>query len=169
MVNVRYEIESSLDLGIRFDEFPSDLHDDLLHEIEALGHEAFDEAAALVPRRTGKLASMERLRIIDQPTRVAAIVDFDGPGSTGNDARKAGALEYGSRGRPIDINSHLRRVESAFRRPYEYLVAAYERTPDIAEHRFTRRVVDRMRGEAVQRIEAVVARRVDELNKELQS
>lgn len=167
MVEVRYEIESSLELGLRFEIFPDQLHDDLLEEITALGREAYDAAAVTVPRRTGRLASQERIRIFDQPERVAAVVDFDGGDAKGNDAAKAGALEYGSRGDPLDIHAHVRRVESAFRRPYEYLVHAYTRVPNIAEHRFARRVVDQIRGEAVSRLEAVIERRVDALNKEL--
>lgn len=162
---IHYSIDRPLEIGLRFEEFPTELHDDLLAEITALGREAFAGVAARLPRGNGKLADQQRMRIIDEQGRIAAIVDFAGDA---DDARKAGALEYGSRGRPIAVRAHQRRQTHVFERhlaaPRQVLVDAYDRRPHLQERRFIRGTADAIRAQAVERIQAVVSKAVEHAN-----
>lgn len=167
---VHFQITGSVETGLRFEQFPNDLRAALRGEIEALGREAFGQVAARVPRATGRLASQERLSIWEGPEFISARVDFDGAGAESNDHRKAGALEYGSRGKPIPIRAHQRRITTAWGKrltaPLDRLVEAYERVPHVAARDFVRDVTAKMRGEALDRLEAVASQAVDKANKD---
>jgi len=165
---LNFRLEGDVAAGLRFEEFPNDLRDALKGEIEALGREAFTKVAARVPRKTGRLASQERLRLVEGENYVTAIVDFGGADAQGQDHAKAGALEYGSKGKAVAVRAYERRIDRVFGRalaaPMDRLVKAYNRTPKVAERDFVRGAVQDMRPEIIQRLEAVVARAADDFS-----
>ena len=157
-----FDVTGPLKGGIRFDVFPDTLREDLLTEIESLGREAFARVAAGVPHLTGRLASQEELEIVNEPGRVAAIVDFGGDGAESNDFAKAGALEYGSTGKSHEVQPHLMTITEAFGRlldaPMTRITKQFSRTPDITADFFVRGAMAGMQNEIIDRLNAVVSR-----------
>jgi hypothetical protein len=164
---VRIGIDGDRQIGLRFEEFPDHLHDDLRGEIDALSRELFGRIEAQVPSNTGKLRSQVRLRMFDQEDRIRGYIDIAGDkGST--DHAKAGALEYGSRGKPAKVGAHQMKLDHFWRTrlaaPISVLVDAYTRTPNIAEHAFMRGPLDAMRPEILARLNAAVEQAVAAAN-----
>lgn len=164
---VRIDIAGDRQAGLRFEDFPDDLHDDLRGEIDALSRELLSRIEAAVPSKTGTLRSQVRLRMFDQEDRIRGYIDIDGrKGST--DYAKAGALEYGSRGKPTKVSAHRMKLDHFWDHrlaaPTNVLVEAYERTPTIAEHSFMRGPLAAMRPEIVSRLTGVIERAVADAN-----
>jgi hypothetical protein len=164
---VRIDIAGDRQAGLRFEDFPDHLHDELRGEIDALSHELLSRIEALVPEKSGTLRSQVRLRMFDQEDRIRGYIDIDGrKGST--DYAKAGALEYGSRGKPTKVSAHQMKLDHFWAHrlasPTNVLVDAYSRTPTIAEHSFMRGPLAAMRPEIVQRLTGVVERAIADAN-----
>ena len=154
MDTVRIAVAGDHRVGLRFDEFPDDLYDELREQIEALSNELFPRVQAATPSLTGMLRSQERLRIFTDKNSIKGYVDIDG-GSASYSYAKAGALEYGA---------HKQTHVSAYTRPLDVLVDAYERTPNITEHSFERGPLEEMQPEIIARLNAVVERAVAKVN-----
>lgn len=164
---VRIDIAGDRQAGLRFEDFPDHLHDDLRSEINSLSNELLGRIEAAIPSRTGTLRSQVRLRMYDQDDRIRGYIDIDArKGST--DHAKAGALEYGSRGKPTKVGAHQMRLDHFWDHqlaaPTTVLVEAYERTPNITEHSFMRGPLGAMRPEIVQRLTGVVERAAADAN-----
>lgn len=164
---IRIDIEGDRQSGLRFEEFPDHLHDEFLAEINSLSNELANRIEAAAPSKTGTLRSQVRLRMFDQEDRIRGYIDIEGrKGST--DFAKAGALEYGSKGKPTKISAHNMRLDHYWNHrlaaPTTVLVEAYERTPDIAEHSFMRGPLAAMRPEILKRLTDVVERAVADAN-----
>jgi hypothetical protein len=164
---VRIDIAGDRQTGLRFEDFPDDLHDDLRSEIDSLSRELLSRIEAAVPSKGGTLRSQVRLRMFGQEDRIRGYIDIDGrKGST--DYAKAGALEYGSRGKPTKVGAHQMKLDHFWDHrlaaPTNVLVDAYSRTPNIAEHSFMRGPLAAMRPEIVQRLTGVVERAVADAN-----
>jgi hypothetical protein len=104
MDSVKIDITGDRLVGLRFDEFPTDLHDALLEQIDGLTSELFGRVLARVPTATGNLRSKLRQRVYDDEHRITGRVDI--ASTDAQDHRKAGALEYGSKGRPVKVGGH---------------------------------------------------------------
>ncbi|MDR3449506.1 MAG: hypothetical protein P4M15_07155 [Alphaproteobacteria bacterium] len=165
---VRFDHTTPLAVALKFEQFPDQLREELLATVSALATEAFGQVAARVPRRTGRLASQERIAIKDEPTRVSARVDFDGGDAQGGDFAKGGALEYGSKGEPVDYAGYTRQQDHVWNKrlsaPIDVLIGALTRTPTIAPQNFVRSVAASMQSEAVERLNAVADRAIEKLN-----
>jgi|GEM_PF-2067319 len=166
---IRFEVHGTLKAALRFEKFPDQLRDDLLAEINALGREAFEMVSANTPRRTGRLAGEEQLLIVNEPNVVGAIINF-GAGATANDAKKAGALEYGSTGKPQEVSGRVWPLDHVWSRklaePLIAIAQAYERTPNIFPEFMVRGPMAALQGQALERLQAVVNRAVDTSNQE---
>ena len=164
---IRIDIDGDRQSGLRFEEFPDHLHDDLRAEIDALSHELLARIEAAVPSKTGTLRSQVRLRMFDQDDRIRGYIDIQGR-SGQTDYAKAGALEYVSKGKPSKVSAHRMKLdhywEHRLAAPTTVLVDAYERTPNIAEHSFMRGPLAAMRPEILQRLTGVVERAVADTN-----
>jgi hypothetical protein len=69
MDSVKIDITGDRLVGLRFDEFPTDLHDALLEQIDGLTSELFGRVLARVPTATGNLRSKLRQRVYDDEHR----------------------------------------------------------------------------------------------------
>lgn len=164
---VRIDLDGERQTGLRFETFPDALRDELRGEIDSLSHELLARIEAVIPEKTGKLRSQVRLRMFDEDNRIKGYIDIAGEkGST--DYAKAGALEYGSRGRPVEVAAHSMRLDHFWHHklnaPITVLTEASKRTPTIEEHGFMRGPLAAMRPEIISRLTAVVERAVDEAN-----
>jgi hypothetical protein len=166
MDSVRIGLTGERQAGIRFEEFPDALYEELRQEIESLTRELFDRVVAGTPSKTGDLRSHERIRIFADKNRITGYVDIGD--TTVNDLRKAAALEYGAH-KETGVKSHSRKLDHVFDRmlssPMDVIVEAYTRTPNISEHAFERGPLGAMRGEIVERLNAVVEKTVAGANK----
>ncbi len=148
---------------LRFAEFPSFAHDRLL--IALTNIEQRLEAAVLAAAPQGATSTLSRLiggRVYDHGTRIAAVVgvrvkDAADPRAA---ARKAAALEYGSRGTPIRVRAHSMSLDHFWNRAVSKrseIVKGYSRTPKIAAVRFLRDPAQALRESAIAEMRAAVA------------
>lgn len=165
---IRIELDGDRQTGLRFEEFPDAMHDALRNEIDEISHELMVRIEAAIPQKSGKLRSQVRLRMFDEEDRIKGYIDIAGEkGST--DYAKAGALEYGSKGKPVSVSAHAMRLDHFWHHrlnaPITVLTEAYQRTPTIAEHSFMRGSLAAMRPEIISRLTGVIENTVDEANR----
>lgn len=157
-MDIRFDIKGDRQVGLRFDQFPAQIYDDLRGAIDELSQELFALVQAETPELTGMLRSEEMVRVFSDPDKITGSVAVVAPNQ--QDARKAGALEYGSTGKSVAVKAHAMRLdhywETALAEPETVIVKAYDRTPDIAEHRFERGPLEVMQPIAAARLNAVV-------------
>lgn len=168
MDSVKIDITGDRQVGLRFDQFPDVLYDDLRVEVDSLSTELFALIEAATPSRLGTLRGQERLRLFTDKTRITGYVDVAGaPGS--QDFAKAGALEYGTRGKSNKVVSHSMRLDhfwaDKLKDPITVVTKAFDRTPNIEEHAFERGPLEAMAPQILSRLNAVVAAAVAEANK----
>jgi hypothetical protein len=163
---VHINVTGARQTGVRFDEFPDALYEDLKGEINALSIELYARVEALTPMDTGLLRGEERLRVFADPNRITGYVDIAGARGS-QDFAKAGALEYGAH-RPGKVAAHSMRLDHYWSlklaEPETVLVGAFTRTPNIGEVAFERGALATMQPEAIARLNAVVARATAEAN-----
>ena len=163
---IHIDVSGDRQTGIRFEEWPDHLYGDLKTEIEALSIELFARIQAATPSLTGRLRSQERLRLFADANRITGYIDIAGA-KGGQDFAKAAAEEYGAH-QQTKVSAHSMRLDhywsEKLRAPITVLVAAYARTPDIAEAAFERGPLAQMQPEIVSRLNAVVEKNVIEAN-----
>jgi hypothetical protein len=161
MDSIHISLTGDRQVGLRFEEFPDVLYEDLRQAITALADELFARVVAATPSKTGELRSQERVRVFADENRIAGYVDI-GDGTI-NDLRKAGALEYGAH-KETSVKSHSRKLDHVFDRalsaPMDVIVEAYTRTPNIAATRFERGPLAAMQSEIITKLNAVVEKAV---------
>lgn len=166
MDDIRIDIAGDRHVGLRFDEFPDDLHAALREEIDNLSLELLGQVAARIPKNTGDLASKLRHRLFDNPDKISGRVDFTS--ADPQDFRKAAALEYGSRGKPVKVRGHAMKLDHFWSQklaaPITVITKAYQRTPNVAERAFERGALAAMQPEVLSRLNAVVENAVRKAN-----
>ena len=124
---------------LRFDRFPAAAHDRLLATLQSLEKRLEQAVIAAEPEKSGDLKSLTGGRVYDHGDRIAAVVGVRV--TTANQARKAAALEYGSRGTSITVSAHTAKLDHLWSRaisPISVNVPAFSRTPNITARRFLR-------------------------------
>jgi hypothetical protein len=166
MDSIKIGLTGDRQAGLRFEEFPDHLYEGLRQEIDALTNELFARVVAATPELTGDLRAHERVRIFTDENRITGYVDIGG--TTAAEIKKAAALEYGAH-KATSVKSHSMKLDhawgNALSAPMDVIVAAYSRTPNIAEHAFERGPLAEMRGEINARLNAVVERATAEANR----
>ena len=165
---IRIDIAGDRQVGLRFDEFPDALYQDLQEEVGSLSQELYGRVVWSTPSLTGTLRSEERLRLFTDPDRITGYVDIEG-GDGSNEYAKAGALEYGSRGRATKVATHDMKLDHFWSRklaePIDVVTQYLDgRIPNITEERFERGPLEAMQPEILSRLNAVVARATAEAN-----
>lgn len=150
------------ELSLRFDAFPTQVHQRLVERITTLTESLQGRVEAAAPFKTGKLRSEIKPSLYgDQPTRVAGYVSIYAPGAQSEYA-KAATLEYGSDkarrrfqkgGIAARINGSKRRIVAKMTQPVRIQAFAYLRGP-----------FDAMRPEIQAELEATLADVVAEDN-----
>jgi hypothetical protein len=142
---------------LRFDQFPKAAHDRLYEALTQIEQQLEAAVIAAEPTRSGMLRSQTGGRVYDHENRIAAVVGVRA--ESGNDARKAAALEYGSKGTSIAVQAHLMTLDHIWRRaisPIAVDVPEYMRRPMIAPHEFLRGPVDAIRSTAIAQMQDAV-------------
>jgi hypothetical protein len=142
---------------LRFERFPAAAHDRLLATLKSL--EKRLEAAVLAeePEKSGKLKSLTGGRVYDHGDRIAAVVGVRV--TNANQARKAAALEYGSRGTSITVSAHTAKLDHLWSRaisPISVNVPSFNRTPTITAKRFLRGPIQVLHDEAIAEMRAAL-------------
>jgi len=167
MDSIHIDVTGVRQVGVRFDEFPDALYEELRTEVDALSIELLARVEAATPELTGALRASERLRLFTDPNRITGYVDIEGPKVSGGIYSKAAALEYGAH-RSTKVKEHQMRLDHHWRQllaePETVLVTAYPRTPDIEEYAFERGPLAEMQPEIIARLNAVVEKSVAETN-----
>lgn len=143
---------------LQFEKFPDFAHDRLLACMQDIERRLEDAVHAAEPSRSGLLKLLTGGRVYDHGDRIAAVVGVraDDP----NQAKKAAALEYGSRGTPIAIAAHQMRLshfwamEVAAR---QVEVPGYSRTPTLAADNFLRGPLAAIQAGAFSEMQAAIA------------
>lgn len=167
MSMIKIDLEGDRRAGLRFEEFPEQLRDDLRKEIDALTNELRNRIATAIPKDTGALRGTLRAVRYDDPDRVTGYISV--AKGDANMSRKAAALEYGSAGIPQGVKAHKMRLghvfEEKLRSPLTVIVEKFNRQPDVKAQRFLRGPMEAMRPKIMSRLEAVVSKAVDDGNK----
>lgn len=165
MDNIHIDVTGVRQVGLRFEEFPDLLYDEMKAEIEALSTELLLRIEAATPSDTGLLRSQERLRIFADKDSIKGYVDVAGDKS--KDFAKAGALEYSAH-RSGSVKAHKMRLDHLWaeklNNPITVMVDAFPRTPNIQEFAFERGPLAAMEPEIIARLTAVVDKTVAETN-----
>jgi hypothetical protein len=166
MDTIHANITDARKVELLFETLPDALYGGLRVEVDALTMELLTLIEAATPERTGTLRSQERARIFTDPNRITGQVDVAGTKGS-QDFAKAGALEYGAH-RATAVKAHSMRLDhnwgAMLASPETVMVAAYTRTPDIAEYAFERGPLATMAPEIVARLEAVVEKATAQAN-----
>ncbi len=166
MTSFSIEISGDREATLRFEQFPDRAYDRLVQAMQGIEQRLETAVLAAVPNRTGALRSIVAGRVFhDNPNRIAAVVGVRA--DTGDAAKKAAALEYGSRGTPIAVAAH----EASLSHFWSRAVAArmvevgpHSRTPHITAQRFLRGPMDAIRAEAFAELQAALDSAVEESN-----
>lgn len=163
---IRIDIAGDRQVGLRFAQFPGDLYDDLRNEIDDLSIQLAAMVQAAAPNATGKLRNQVRHRLFADKERITGYVDI--ASGDAQDHRKAAALEYGSKGKPVAVSAHAMRLDHFWSEqlssPLTVLTKAYKRTPNIAEHAFERGPLAAIAPQVQVRLNAVVEQAVAKAN-----
>lgn len=140
---------------LRFEKFPEFAHDRLLGALQNIEQRLKAAVLAAEPGKTGSLKAQTGGRVYDHGNRIAAVVGVRAPNA--NDARKAAALEYGSRGVAITMHHRLSRISALSQRAgSDPLTMEWRRTPTITAQRFLRGPMDAIRGGALAELQAAL-------------
>jgi hypothetical protein len=165
MDTIRIGLTGERQAGIRFEEFPDALYEELRKTIDSLTNELFARVVAATPDKTGDLRSHERVRVFTDENRITGYVDITG---TVADIKKAAALEYGAH-KATAVKSHSMKLDhfwnQALSSPIDVMVSAYERTPNVTATVFERGPLAEMQGEIIGRLNAVVEQAVAGANR----
>ena len=165
MDTIKIGLTGDRQAGLRFEEFPDVLYEDLRKAIESLTNELFARVQAATPELTGDLRAHERVRIFTDENRITGYVDIGGTSVA--ELKKAAAVEYGAH-KTTSVKSHSMKLDhfwnTALSGPIDVIVSAYDRTPNVAERAFERGPLAEMRGEINERLAAVVEQAVARAN-----
>lgn len=166
MDTVRINIKGERQTGLRFEEFPDALREDLREEIDSLTADLFAKIRAVAPKETGDLQSKINAKIHDHEKRIVGSIYIAGKKGS-QDFAKAGALEYGAH-RTTKVKEYARRphgkVQAKFDAPAEVIVRAHTRKNKQSEHAFLRGPMASARQEVENRLNAVVEKNVAKAN-----
>lgn len=139
-VEVTIDAPNEGSIKVRFDQFDAEMKQKLLDVIKKAGGQLFENVRQAAPEATGSLKSHIETNFAEGEgwarVYVEAQPEHDEPFNL-----KAAALEYGSRGKRIDISGYSRTLDQIFGEataPFEQSISAYQRTPNIDEYRFLR-------------------------------
>lgn len=158
MAQIHIDIAGARQVGVRFDAFPDALREQLRGEISALANELFARVQAVTPELTGRLRGEEGVAVFADQDKISGKVYVNAADQ--QDVRKAAALEYGSTGRPVSVQSHEMALDhywsTRLAAPETVIVKSYSRTPDIVEVAFERGPLAAMQPEIAVRLNAVL-------------
>ena len=142
---------------LRFERFPSVAHDRLLVTLQSLERRLEAAVLAEEPEKSGELKSLTGGRVYDHGDRIAAVVGVRT--TTPAQARKAAALEYGSRGASITVSAHTAKLDHLWSRaisPIMVNVPSFTRTPSITARRFLRGPIQALHDDAITEMRAAL-------------
>jgi hypothetical protein len=147
------ELKGTRVIELRLQHFEEALHAKMLQVVRRLTDELWSAVEAAEPERTGRLRQQTRQRVLNRENRISGSVR---PASRAADARKAAALEYGSK-RDVAV--------SAYTRAQGDVVEAYHRRSNIEPHRFLRGPFGQRRASIDEELNAAFAQIVAEADK----
>lgn len=160
------QITGDRETRIRLEQFPDGVYDRLVIAMEGIEQRLEVAVLAAEPKRTGALRAITAGRVYhDNPNRVAAVVGIRADNA--EDAKKAAALEYGSRGTSIDVAAHqasLAHIWSRAVSPLTVNVGPHSRVPNITAQRFLRGPMDMTRAQAFADLQGAVDGAVEDAN-----
>lgn len=144
-MNLGLELTGDREVTLRFETFPQAVHARLLAAMQQIEQRLQAAVIAAQPSRSGALRSMTGGRVYDHGNRIAAVVGVRA--NTPNEAKKAAALEYGSRGMAVTVRTHTASLDHLWARaiaPIRVTVPDHHRVPNIRAQRFLRGPLDAM-------------------------
>lgn len=163
---VNIELKNERQVGLRFEQFPDHLRDDLRAEIDSLTNELRGRVQQAIPSRSGETRSSVNAKLYETKDRVTGRVSV----ADGNQElhRKAASLEYGSTGKKKPVRRHTMRLghfwDEKLAAPRTVIVKAFLRKANVKEHRFLRGSLDAMKATILSRLGNVVSTSVNEAN-----
>nr|WP_294564484.1 hypothetical protein [uncultured Rhodopila sp.] len=152
--------------SLRFDKFPDFAHDRLLAALQNIEQRLEAAVIAAEPARSGALKALTGGRVYDHGNRISAVVGVRA--QTADEARKAAALEYGSRRTAIEVKMHSAKLAHVYSRAIAEIsvsVPTHSRTPNITADRFLRGPLDAIHAEAMAELQAAMQQATEDANK----
>lgn len=153
---IKIEVKGARTVEVKFDKFPEEARANLLEGLTAFSAELRDAVVAKEPSLSGKLRSETYGKVFSDPSAVSAYV------AVASGAAKAAALEYGSRGKRFKTKAHPMRLDHVFNErlssPTTVFVETYMRSRQAAAFEFLRGTLTALRGQAVEVIDAALAK-----------
>jgi len=164
---LKIDITGARQAGLRFDEFPQQLYDDLSAEIDALGHELYKRIVAALPDKhaTGRLASQIKFVLYTDPNSIKGRISLGS--SDANDFKKTATLEYGSQGKVITLHRRFSLIDKfarMFSRSDKRLKENWTRPTNVPAFRFERDPTAELQPEILARLNAVVENLAKQVN-----
>lgn len=166
MTTFSIEITGDREARLRLDAFPDNVYDRMVVAMQGIEQRLEAAIIAAEPSRTGALRAITGGTVYhDNPNRIAAVVGVRADNA--NDAKKAGALEYGSRGNSVAMAAHQAKLDHLWSRaiaPITVSVGPHSRVPNITAQRFLRGPIDAMRNQAFADLRAALDAATEEAN-----
>jgi len=158
---IHAELIGDLRIAERFQKLDTEIRDAARPGVIALTSEIRSAVEAAAPHKTGALAAEITSDVKDFPERIIGRVFVDAPDA--NTAKKAAALEYGSRGGSISVRVGRRQggALSTLMKKYNgiaQLEQTYNRTPDVVAQEYLRRSVAGMQDKIVNTLRDAIDR-----------
>jgi hypothetical protein len=149
------------EISLRFETFPTRLHQKLVDRITALTTTLEQRIEAVTPKRTGLLRSeiTEKIYASDSQNRVAGYVSVYAGGNS-KEYAKAATLEYGSN-KPRKLADRGSRVLAMFSKANKF-ERRLSKTPHIEAFRYLRQPLEDMKPEIQAALEETVVETVAE-------
>jgi hypothetical protein len=157
-MEVGIEISTSRRVDLRFDDFPDQARSALKQAITGATERLLTAARARAPKRTGRLASLIKSRVVAGDKYITGIVAMTG------DFAKAAAEEYGAHN-ATEVRAHEARLAHLFSRPMTQIsvqVTAHSRKLNIQARNYLRGALDEVRSGALSDMEEAVEKAVKE-------
>lgn len=144
------------ELTLRFESFPSHLHDKLLARIGGLTEQLQARVVAATPHLTGTLQSEETERVFgDSPERVAGYVGVYAPSDPAKEYPKAATLEYGTN-KPRRAFQKRAGLMAALLGPRLRIIGKLSKAVHIEPVRYLRDSLDEMQPEVIAAFQEVL-------------
>jgi hypothetical protein len=154
----KFNFSNTRNAAIKFEQFPEAARVRLVEVITGLTAELNSAVHAAAPTKSGKLQSEIQSFVDQTKDRVIGKVKVVAGGNL-QELLKAIALEYGAR-QPTEVRAHSQELTTVFGKkvsPETVMVAAYNRTPNIAAGNYMRGPLAAMQPEIIAALNAAVA------------
>lgn len=157
---INVELRNDRNVGLRFDQLEKKSHEHLLVAITDITNRMEAAVRAAAPIKTGKLKATILASVIDKEKRITGRVFISA------DFAKAGALEFGGKGKAFTVKEHQSKLDHIFNNklsgPISVRIGAHSRTLNMKARRFIRGPAKVLQDSAINEMREAIGQAVAE-------